>query len=171
MGRDGTFTLRPEKIRLAEPDAPVAADETAANGLMRLLHTIKGSARMAGAMRFGQMVHDMETRVEEAIGLPEVPETLVDQLLAQYDQAFAIYEILKSPSTEAAPSAPGLQPPFRAAPWLRPTRRQRLMQAMARPQRRQSAIAMPSRAVVLPRQAIARPSRLRLRCTPSSIRN
>ena len=69
---------------------------------MRLLHTIKGSARMAGAMRFGQMIHDMETRVEEAIGLPEVPETLVDQLLAQYDQAFTTYEALKSPAQTAS---------------------------------------------------------------------
>ena len=32
LGRDGTFTIRPEKIGLAEPDAPVAGDETAAAG-------------------------------------------------------------------------------------------------------------------------------------------
>ena len=35
MGRDGTFTIRPEKIRLAEPDASVGADETAAAGTIR----------------------------------------------------------------------------------------------------------------------------------------
>ena len=32
VGRDGTFTIRPEKIRLAEPDAAVGPDETAAAG-------------------------------------------------------------------------------------------------------------------------------------------
>jgi putative spermidine/putrescine transport system ATP-binding protein len=32
IGRDGTFTIRPEKIRLADPDAPVGPDETAAAG-------------------------------------------------------------------------------------------------------------------------------------------
>ncbi len=32
IGREGTFTIRPEKIRIAEPDAPVAPDETAAAG-------------------------------------------------------------------------------------------------------------------------------------------
>jgi putative spermidine/putrescine transport system ATP-binding protein len=32
IGRPGTFTVRPEKIRLAEPDAPVGADETSALG-------------------------------------------------------------------------------------------------------------------------------------------
>jgi putative spermidine/putrescine transport system ATP-binding protein len=34
VGRDGTFTIRPEKIRLAEPDATVGADETAAAGVI-----------------------------------------------------------------------------------------------------------------------------------------
>ena len=32
IGTRGTFTIRPEKIRLAEPDAPVADDETSATG-------------------------------------------------------------------------------------------------------------------------------------------
>jgi putative spermidine/putrescine transport system ATP-binding protein len=35
VGRGGTFTVRPEKIRLAEPDAPVAADEISAAGTIR----------------------------------------------------------------------------------------------------------------------------------------
>ena len=32
LGRRGTFTIRPEKMRLAEPEAPVADDETSAAG-------------------------------------------------------------------------------------------------------------------------------------------
>ena len=32
IGRDGTFTIRPEKIRIAEPDAVVGPDETGAAG-------------------------------------------------------------------------------------------------------------------------------------------
>jgi len=35
IGRPGTFTIRPEKIRLAEPDAAVGADETAASGTIQ----------------------------------------------------------------------------------------------------------------------------------------
>jgi putative spermidine/putrescine transport system ATP-binding protein len=35
VGRVGTFTVRPEKIRLAEPDAPVAGDEISAAGTIR----------------------------------------------------------------------------------------------------------------------------------------
>jgi putative spermidine/putrescine transport system ATP-binding protein len=35
VGQAGTFTVRPEKIRLAEPDAPVGADEASATGRIR----------------------------------------------------------------------------------------------------------------------------------------
>jgi len=35
IGRPGTFTVRPEKIRMAEPDAPTAPDETSATGRIR----------------------------------------------------------------------------------------------------------------------------------------
>src|SRR5439155_22818276 len=35
LGVAGTFTVRPEKIRLAEPSDPVAADETSALGRIR----------------------------------------------------------------------------------------------------------------------------------------
>jgi len=35
VGEAGTFTVRPEKIRLAEPDAPVGADEVSAPGHIR----------------------------------------------------------------------------------------------------------------------------------------
>ena len=35
IGRAGTFTIRPEKIRLAEPDASVGQDEAAAAGTIR----------------------------------------------------------------------------------------------------------------------------------------
>jgi putative spermidine/putrescine transport system ATP-binding protein len=35
VGRPGTFTVRPEKIRLAEPGAPVADDESSAPGRVR----------------------------------------------------------------------------------------------------------------------------------------
>jgi len=35
LSRDGTFTIRPEKIRLAETDAPVGDDEHSAPGTIR----------------------------------------------------------------------------------------------------------------------------------------
>ncbi len=41
-----------------------AKDVEAMNGLKRTLHTIKGSARMAGAMRLGELAHRMESILE-----------------------------------------------------------------------------------------------------------
>ncbi len=40
------------------------------DGLKRTLHTLKGSARMAGAMRLGELAHLFETRMVEASGTP-----------------------------------------------------------------------------------------------------
>ncbi|MDO4906083.1 MAG: Hpt domain-containing protein [Lautropia sp.] len=65
--------------------------------LMRLFHTIKGSARMAGAMRFGQMIHELETQVEDALAQPPVQESVIEAVLAGYDQAVSAYEMMLHP--------------------------------------------------------------------------
>ncbi|HUW29084.1 MAG TPA: Hpt domain-containing protein [Sulfuriferula sp.] len=61
--------------------------------LQRLLHTLKGSARMAGAMRLGELTHLMETQVEHALesGLLEAEyfdgfETELDRLIDALNQ-------------------------------------------------------------------------------------
>jgi chemosensory pili system protein ChpA (sensor histidine kinase/response regulator) len=72
-------------------------DRELAREMMRRLHTIKGSARMAGAMRLGELVHAMETRMEEAMQLDIVPSAIVDELHAQYDEAMALYDELQHP--------------------------------------------------------------------------
>ncbi len=86
-------------------------DRELARDLMRRLHTVKGSARMAGAMRLGELVHEMETRMEAAMQLSDVPSVVVDELQQQYDQAMALYDELQHPGalaptaeTEAAPT-------------------------------------------------------------------
>jgi chemosensory pili system protein ChpA (sensor histidine kinase/response regulator) len=80
-------------------------DASGPEALMRLLHTVKGSARMAGAMRLGQLVHDMETRIEAAVALPQVPGALVDDLVARNDQVLALYEAIRDPGSESAQAA------------------------------------------------------------------
>ncbi|HVL57216.1 MAG TPA: response regulator, partial [Burkholderiaceae bacterium] len=74
--------------------------------LMRQLHTVKGSARMAGAMRLGQLVHEMETRVEAALALPRVSPALIEDLIARHDQVLALFDALKDPSAAAAAQRP-----------------------------------------------------------------
>ena len=41
--------------------------------LQRALHTLKGSARMAGAIRLGELTHLMESRIEAALASGELP--------------------------------------------------------------------------------------------------
>src|SRR5438874_902863 len=56
------------------------ANVEAAQALRRSLHTLKGSARMAGAMRLGELTHEMESRLLAGDALakstPELFETL-----------------------------------------------------------------------------------------------
>jgi chemosensory pili system protein ChpA (sensor histidine kinase/response regulator) len=84
-------------------------DREVARTLMRQLHTAKGSARMAGAMRLGELVHEMETRIESAMQLVNVPPVVVEDLQGQYDEAVALYEELQNPDAvtrSAARAAP-----------------------------------------------------------------
>ncbi len=71
------------------------ADRSLQQLLMRHLHTIKGSARMAGAMELGQLVHEMETRIEAASALSVVPAALIEELIADYDGAVAMFEAIR----------------------------------------------------------------------------
>ena len=73
------------------------ADGSVPGALMRLFHTIKGSARMAGAMRFGQMIHELETQVEDALAQPPVQPSVIEAVLAGYDQAVSAYEVMLHP--------------------------------------------------------------------------
>ena len=52
--------------------------------VLRHLHTLKGSARLAGAMRLGEMSHRMESAVED-IGTENLTTQDIDALLTRYD--------------------------------------------------------------------------------------
>ncbi len=53
--------------------------------LGRLFHTLKGSARMAGAMNLGELIHAIETRMEEAQKSSSVPPALMDDVDNAFD--------------------------------------------------------------------------------------
>jgi chemosensory pili system protein ChpA (sensor histidine kinase/response regulator) len=76
------------------------ANLSIAQALMRQLHTVKGSARMAGAMRLGEVVHEIETRVESGVSLREIPPALFDELLSMYDRASELYDGLMRPNQQ-----------------------------------------------------------------------
>jgi chemosensory pili system protein ChpA (sensor histidine kinase/response regulator) len=78
----------------------------AGNALQRALHTLKGSARMCGAMALGELTHHMETRVENALTLKSLPGTLFDELETSYDRMGLLYDRMLNPELAAQPLPP-----------------------------------------------------------------
>ena len=68
------------------------ADTGIANQLRRLLHTLKGSARMAGAMSIGEIVHGLETRIEVS---SDITPALLDEVEHTYDRTAMLIDKLR----------------------------------------------------------------------------
>ena len=64
--------------------------------LTRLLHTLKGSARMAGAMNLGEITHAIETRVEEAVRSGTTAPEVIDDIDNSFDSVLHIMERLQN---------------------------------------------------------------------------
>src|SRR6266700_86424 len=74
--------------------------------LQRVLHTLKGSSRMAGAMAIGELTHRMETRVENAMAVKILPATLFEELETSWDRMGVLFEQLQKPrAPEEKPAA------------------------------------------------------------------
>ena len=98
--------------------------------VLRALHTLKGSARLAGAMRLGEMAHRIESSVE-ALGAEGLQSRQVEPLLGRFDDLQAHFDELRRADAAvlnlplAAPSAPtqsvaAVHAPI-ALPALKPT--------------------------------------------------
>jgi chemosensory pili system protein ChpA (sensor histidine kinase/response regulator) len=90
--------------------------ETAhAAACMRTLHTLKGGARLAGAMRLGEMAHRLETRIEQLLAQPPVAAADVEQLQSRGDALSQVFEALRARDAqayvEAAAAVVDLPPP------------------------------------------------------------
>ncbi|SFD64752.1 chemosensory pili system protein ChpA (sensor histidine kinase/response regulator) [Massilia yuzhufengensis] len=90
------------------------ADGSLPQGLQRALHTVKGSARMAGAMRLGQHTHELETQVENMVHAGTTTPAAFDELLANYDQALLLFEQLQQPAAPAPAAAAAVAAPVEA---------------------------------------------------------
>lgn len=85
--------------------------------LQRDLHTLKGSARMAGAMGCGELLHSMESRIEQAVAMKSVSGELLDALETSHDRgAWLIERLRKGESTEAGPAGPEAEVSVEAGP-------------------------------------------------------
>jgi len=63
-----------------------------AQQLRRLLHTLKGSARMTGAMSIGEIVHGLETRIEVS---SDITPGFLDETEAAYDRTALLIDKLR----------------------------------------------------------------------------
>lgn len=76
-------------------------DNGPAAACMRTLHTLKGGARLAGAMRLGEMAHRLETAIEHLLAQPAATTADVDALHARSDALSATFEALRSRDAQA----------------------------------------------------------------------
>jgi len=80
-------------------------DPTAATACMRTLHTFKGSARLAGAMRLGELAHRFESAIDQALsgGASADSRQQLEALQQRADHLGAAFEALRS--RQGAPTA------------------------------------------------------------------
>ncbi|MHB8668533.1 MAG: Hpt domain-containing protein, partial [Burkholderiales bacterium] len=94
-------------------------DQRIADALKRALHTLKGSARMAGAIRLGELTHLMESQVETALAAAALPPELFGELESKLDRVSADLERMqqhRTPSPAPAAAAPATAAPAAAPP-------------------------------------------------------
>ena len=96
------------------------SDAEPPRALHRLFHTLKGSARMAGAMMLGEITHAIEARVERANKTSGASVEMIDEIEGTFDSVIQIIERLqRGESLEApapAPAPENLESETAAAP-------------------------------------------------------
>jgi chemosensory pili system protein ChpA (sensor histidine kinase/response regulator) len=92
-------------------------DARAMQALQRALHTLKGSARMAGAIRLGELTHLMETRIELAGETGTADAALFAELEEKMDRlSIDVERLAAEPETGAAPARAPDEEAARAEP-------------------------------------------------------
>ncbi len=74
---------------------------------LRVLHTLKGSARLAGALRLGEKTHRLETAIEH-LGKEDLKEAQLEPLMANFDDIQASFENLRHGDARAFERPEGL---------------------------------------------------------------
>ena len=80
------------------------SDGEASRALHRLFHTLKGSARMAGAMTLGEITHAIESHVEQAAKTGSAPVELIEDIENAFDSVIQIVERLQRGESLEAPA-------------------------------------------------------------------
>ena len=133
----------------ARPDNRGARDE-----VLRALHTLKGSARLAGALRLGELAHRMESEIEY-LGSENVHAADLEPLLHRFDNLQGNFDTLRAtggmPPVVAEPPAPAVPvAPVAEAPADVP-------QSQPEPAVQDGAVPTPA-AAAKPRAVLAQPA-------------
>ncbi|MCE9659547.1 MAG: Hpt domain-containing protein [Burkholderiales bacterium] len=144
-----------------------------ANACMRTLHTLKGGARLAGAMRLGEMAHRLETRIERlTAGEAVVDGADVEVLQGRADAMSQAFDAMRSRDAQAyadavaaavgpAALAPVAEPPVApAAPPIAPAVEARVGPAPAQavPAPREPEVRKSGKGRGKPEPAVATPA-------------
>ena len=90
-----------------------ADNRGARDEVMRVLHTLKGSARLAGALRLGEMAHRMESEIE-SFGSDAILQTAdFEPMLQRFDNMQTRFDILRA-TGGVAPEVPAEEQPVEA---------------------------------------------------------
>ena len=87
---------------------------SARNEVLRALHTLKGSARLAGAMRLGEMSHRLESSIEQ-FDVETVNSAQLEPLLGSFDNLQSNFDALRTASADVLNEPVVVQPPVAAA--------------------------------------------------------
>ena len=68
---------------------------------MRTLHTLKGGARLAGAMRLGEMAHRLETRIEHLVAGSDTVSTDIEDLQSNCDSLSQVFDAMRTNDAQA----------------------------------------------------------------------
>jgi chemosensory pili system protein ChpA (sensor histidine kinase/response regulator) len=98
--RDEGEELLPQLQARMRDWAQRPGEASAAAACMRTLHTFKGGARLAGAMRLGEMVHRLEAAVEHLLARGQVEAADVEALLGRVDTIATAFEQLGQAAAE-----------------------------------------------------------------------
>ena len=88
-------------------------DEDIQHALLRLLHTLKGSTRMTGALQLGELIHAMESHVETAFRERNISDSALDQLESEFDaisgkiEQLQHIDVLPLPANQVVPDTAG----------------------------------------------------------------
>ncbi|HET9822830.1 MAG TPA: Hpt domain-containing protein [Burkholderiaceae bacterium] len=113
--QEEALELLPQLASRMRAWASHASDAAGAAACMRTLHTLKGGARLAGAMRLGEMAHRLESLIDRLAARGEATADEVEALFPRVDALGATFDALLAGPAPAEPAAP--EPaPAEAAP-------------------------------------------------------